>query len=381
MIFEIRKVGFTNKGAELMLHAIIQYLNENLIDPTLAIIPYRKPYRKRAELGLYQIVASGKRFFGRSSTVIAPFKLVRENYGLILDRDIDIVLDAAGFSYGDIWRDVNCKELAVSSKKWKRQGKTIVLLPQALGPFEKKCNRKNIKEAVKNIDLIYARDKDSYNNLVSVVGLSEKIKMAPDFTNILDGIVPPSFKATNLDFCLIPNYRMIDKTSQEKSEAYIPLMVKCVKYIQSKGYHPFFLIHGGKKDRILAERINDSLINRIPLLSEDNPRKIKGIIGACKGTVGSRFHGLVSALSQSIPSLSTGWSHKYKNLFEDYNFPEGLIDVLINDDELYQRLDTITDKEKSEELKKVLKEKSEQQKILTRKMWEEVLGLLKVTHP
>jgi len=378
MIIEIRKAGFVNKGAELMLNAILEKIREVYPDSIIAMAPNLKstPYEKRAELRLFQKVSLWRHGvqFGYLGAVI-PEK-IRKMYGIVLDKEVDIVLDAAGFAYSDQFNINNCLELANSCKRWKKNGTKVILLPQAFGPFSTKKIEKAMKVIVKNADLIFAREPISYEHLVRVVGEQEKIKIAPDFTNLLSGILDDDFNVDENQFCIVPNYRMIDKTSKEESEAYIPFLIKCVGYLLEKGKNPFILIHEGKNDLKLAKEINDAVGGLLPIVIESNPLKIKGIISACEGLVGSRFHAIVSALSQGVPAIATGWSHKYMMLFEDYGFSEGIIAVDSNRVEIKQKLDLIIDGESRESIKSILTSKSEYQKKLSNKMWQDVLQLL-----
>jgi len=268
-------------------------------------------------------------------------------------------------------------ELANSSKRWKKNGTRVILLPQAFGPFKGSKIQKYIKEAVSNTDLVFARERISYEHLVGVVGEYSSLKMAPDFTNLIEGEVPKNFDRVNCKFCLVPNYRMIDKTSNEQSEAYLPFMIRCVKYLVGKGQKSFILVHEGENDLLLADAISKAVGGFLPIVKEENPLRIKGILGVCEGTIGSRFHGLVSALSQGVPSLGTGWSHKYQELFDDYGFSAGLLDVSCSVQELYEKLDLVIDSNSKEIIKARILRNSETLKIQSERMWAEVLGVLK----
>lgn len=386
MIIEIRKAGFVNKGAELMLYAALYKMKEAYPGAEFVMAPGLKnssaPYSKRAELGFLQ-----KAWLWRYGiqwgdlAKLAP-KKIREMYGVVLDREIDIVIDAAGFSYSDQWGIGSSRELARSAKRWKKRGAKVVLLPQALGPFSSSEIKKHIKTAVDNIDLIHPRDPVSYKHLTDVTGERPNIRMAPDFTNLLHGIVPDYFDADKNRFCLVPNYRMIDKTSKEQSQAYTPFMIKCAKYLLEKDQKPFILVHEGANDEMLAKQIADGSQGNIPIIKESHPLKIKGILGACQGSIGSRFHGLVSALSQGVPALATGWSHKYKMLFKDYGFEDGLLDVTASDGEIREKITMIIDSQSRQKIQSTITSKSEELKKKSEEMWTgvfKVLGFSKST--
>jgi len=172
---------------------------------------------------------------------------------------------------------------------------------------------------------------------------------------------------------------MVDKTDIEEIE-YVRFLLNCVKYLQKKGESIFFLIHEGEKDIYLANKVVDNLDNKktAEIITEKNPLKIKGVIGNCRGVITSRFHGLVSALSQGIPALCTGWSHKYKMLLKDYDFRKGLLSIKMTEDDLKQTIDLITEESFREIIKKNLLSKSNKQKKLTEKMWGEIFKKVKV---
>ena len=337
-LIEIRGTGFSNKGAELMLYAILEKIKQEFPEAEFAMEP-KSPYFKRAELRFYQIAHLWFRVFQFGIFAKLIPKKIRDMYGIVLIKEVDIVIDASGFTYSDQWGKHSCLELADSCKRWKKNGTKVILLPQAFGPYKSKSNQKSIKTALEHADLVFAREKISYDYLVDLAGERPNLKIAPDFTNLIESVVSENFDKEVNYFCIIPNYRMVDKTNKKVSESYLPFMIEVTRYAYEKDQKPFILVHEGINDLMLAKKIRDAVSPSIQIIKEDHPLKIKGIIGASSGTVGSRFHGLVSALSQGIPALATGWSHKYQMLFEDYGFLDGLLDVNMPIDELHKKMD------------------------------------------
>lgn len=379
MIIEIRKAGFVNKGAELMLYAALEKLRATYPDAIFTMAPSQslgtQPFRKLADAGFYPKAWLYHKGFqlGRLAQ-FTPRKL-RDMYGVILDREVDVVIDAAGFSYSDQWGDKSAIELAQSARRWRKNGTKVILMPQAFGPYNSQRIREAMRIAVGNADLVMPREKTSYRYLTEVVGEQYHIRQYPDFTNLIEGVRPDYFDASQHGVCLVPNYRMVDKTDGVKSSSYLPFMVQCARYLLKKKTKPFLLVHEGENDQWLADRISAEA-GGIPIIVEKHPLKIKGILGASVATIGSRFHGLVSALSQGVPSLATGWSHKYEELFRDYGFPEGIVSVDDSKDVLISKIDRLIDPNTNQELSEALLEASERLKIQTEEMWEKVFAVI-----
>jgi polysaccharide pyruvyl transferase WcaK-like protein len=379
MIIEIRKAGFINKGAQLMLYAILEQMRRAYPDATFTMATSTHsgstPFRKVVDLGLYPKVWWYRRGIQWGRLANLTPKRFREMYGLILDRDVDVVLDASGFSYSDQWGYRSTCELAQSSTYWRKNQTKVILLPQAFGPYSSPRIRRAIRKAIDNVDLVMPREETSYRHLIDVTGERSNIRICPDFTNLIQGIVPDYFDGDQHRICIVPNYRMIDKTDAEKSGRYLPFLVSCVKKLRSFGEKPFILVHEGVKDDWLAEQIAGG-IGGVPILRENDPLKIKGILGASYATIGSRFHGLVSALSQGTPSLATGWSHKYQELFADYGCHDDIISVEDSDEVVTEKIARLVDEKTNKETSQSLHERSTHLKSLVEAMWQDVFALI-----
>jgi len=377
MIIEIRKAGFVNKGAELMLHAALQKLKTRYPDATFVMAPTTEksdhPFRKLVQLGFYPKASLWR--YGIQWGTLANFapRPLREMYGVVLDKEVDVVIDAAGFAYSDQWGDDPSIELAQAAKTWKKNGTRVILLPQALGPFTTKKIQGAMKTVVENVDLIFPRERVSYELLTNLTGEQANIRQAPDFTNLISGVIPADFDVEQNRFCIVPNCRMLDKTDQQTRDGYLPFLITCTRYLLEKGAKPFVLVHEGKGDLALAEKLS-AAVGGIPIVRESGPLEIKGILGACSGTLGSRFHGLVSALSQGVPALATGWSHKYQMLFEDYGFPEGLVQVTSDEAEIKRKLDLVTDE--SAPIAAIIQSRTAELKQQSEQMWQQVYAVI-----
>lgn len=333
MILEIRKAGFTNKGAEMMLLSIISELRRKYPNCQLVMAPTTdkgsQPFSKLTSLGMKTKfkLRRGKidlSFIGN----FIPYK-IRNAYGIVIDKEIDVVLDASGFSYSDQWGTYDCMELNDSVKIAVKNNQKYILLPQAFGPFDIDENKKRIKSVLNNVDLTFARDRVSLAYLEKINSKGNIIQK-PDFTCSLNPIIDDEIKRFSGMVPIVPNYRMLDKTDKDTSVSYLNTMIGLVKIAISKGFKPYFLIHEIDLDKEVAEKINASLGSKFEIIEESNPKRIKGYLGVAKFIIASRYHASISGLSQNIPVIGTSWSHKYEELFSEYNFSKGLVNNINN---------------------------------------------------
>lgn len=336
LTIEIRKAGFTNKGAAMMLVAAVQEIRRR--EPGARIVVaanYSTPFEARARLGIWhraELLKGGIDLLGPLVGRL-PARL-RERYGFVTESEIDVVFDAAGFAYTDQWGIAAVLDLAKRAERWRKAGKRLVLLPQAFGPFATPGMRAAMCRVADSADLIFARERVSYDYLTRAVGLRDTIRLCPDFTNMLEPLRTGVFVKGQGRVAIVPNSRMLDKASEPERLAYVGFLAQTIGHARAAGLKPFMLVHETAEDNVLATRLNTLIGEPLEMVDAADPLVAKGIIAGCDLLIGSRFHALVSAMSQEIPVIGTGWSHKYRELFADYDYSEGLTRVDLSEPEI-----------------------------------------------
>jgi polysaccharide pyruvyl transferase WcaK-like protein len=374
MVIEIRNAGFLNKGAELMLLSIISVIKERYPDSVITMAPtapsHERPVSKMLALGIAPKLHFYKYgLFWSDLSRIIPKRFITR-YGLVTDQDVDLVLDASGFAYGDVWGRWPSENLQAESKRWRRSGTKTILLPQSFGPFSDNKHRVTVSKWVNNVDMIFARDHDSYINLTSVVGSDPKIRIAPDFTQLIPGAVPPSFDPALHQVAIVPNYRIAAQGGAGAHMTYISFLIQCAEIIKQRRENPFLLVHEGAQDNQIAQKVAGVL--DLPVIADSNPLHLKGILGACKASIGSRYHGLVSSLSQGVPSIAIGWSHKYSRLLEEYEIPDSELKLSDSMTVVEGKISRLLDPVERDRTSRHLLLRAAASRTLTEEMWSTV---------
>lgn len=374
MMIEIHGCSTRNKGAELMLLAIQQHYAACGRQISFAVERGFGSYEERARYGLHHKLSATR--FGRSSVAIRLMPAsFRRAYGLANESDVGAVLDASGFAFGDQHGPNPCEAMARKTQRWKHQGKVVILLPQAFGPFSSPRIRRAMRTVAGCADVLFARDEDSYRHVCEVASNLARIHRAPDFTCLVDGQTPrhTSFAGRA---CLVPNCRILEKCDEPTRSHYVPFLALCVCILRNLDLEPFLLVHDVGHDAHLAEQVRIACGHSLEIVRELDPLVLKGILGHARLVVASRYHALASALSQGVPCLATGWSHKYKALLEDYDWSEYLVSVNTAPDTLRTLLAGLSTP--AEDALRALKNAVIHQREQTQRMWmlvDDAIGL------
>ena len=373
--YEIQGVNFENKGAELMLRGTVDHLKA-VAPQANVVLPFRiGSFRQRAELGLGHLTALHRERIPHINTVLttscdlAPRALKRK-YRFASLNDISAVIDASGFRYSDQWGVRSIADQAEKAEKLRAQGRSLVFLPQAFGPFKAAETRKLVKRMVENSTLVFARDEVSLKHLQEAAGDLPQLRMAPDFTNLVTSSkdAPPLPPRT---LVIVPNSRMIDKTDEQTGAAYLQFLSTAIKEAAKHGFTPVVMVHDALGDAKLAATLRQDFNGELKEISDPDPLVLKRWLAQADGVIGSRFHALVGALASGTPTIAVGWSHKYNELMSDYGMPE--LSLKVSDlDLLNATIQAWADVDKRQAAVDALTIKANALKERSRDMWRQV---------
>ena len=375
MVIQIDGAESINKGAQLMLVAVLQEIKGRYPDAT--VVEYSKsPNEKLLRQYFcdnYRLARS--KFMQKLITTLhvekyANFIELKYWYRFTVFRarkGVDVMLNIGGFQFGDQWKhnSDNIRLWRRYLSKLKTYGTKIVFMPQAFGPFEKPGSREILKVLNTYADLLIARDEQSYRYLADGGIDPSKLALYPDFTNPVKGVETPQSQQHQGQVCIIPNNKML-KTGVMQEDAYVTTMAKVIKHITEKGYQTFLLNHAGSGDLALCNKM--AAAQNIPVVKGLNAVQTKGVIAASQMVISSRFHGVANALSSCVPCLASSWSHKYQKLLEEFGQGDCLVDLTDMEGTL-AKVDRLLDPETNANTRNTLKEKTQHLVAKNQEMW------------
>jgi colanic acid/amylovoran biosynthesis protein len=318
MAIDIRGTSTVNKGAQLMLEAVVSRLGSRF---ELTAAPQNSEYAIRSRLGLRQTLHDYLR--PQSSIILGnlvPSALLTR-YGLVPDKSITGVVDASGFAYGDPFELRRIKREAIFGKSKVSSGVPIVMLPQAFGPFREPKKREWAKRVLNQANLIFARDRISEDYLKGLK-LDSDIVRCTDFTI---GLRPePVSSISDAAFgIVVPNSKMISSGILTK-EQYLFLLTGYMEALRAQGLAVVIMVHE-TGDGAFARELKGR--SEATIFEHQDPLVLKAVLGQAEFIISSRFHAVVGGLSQGIRTVALGWSHKYRELLGDFGVEQWLASV------------------------------------------------------
>lgn len=372
-----------NKGAELMLYAILQEIERKFpkaevcvplyaIRQGLDYIHTNVNLRDKPFAWFKRDIAPRLHLCGILRRLGLPYMRLTDSAAV---RDTDYFIDASGFSFSDQWNptEQRIKSLEFLLSSYRKQGTKIVYLPQAFGPIKKENTKKLVSVLSQYADMIMPREKVSYNYMLEAKADKKKLKLYPDFTCLVEGACPAKYAHLAGGVCVIPNARMIDK-GVLSYDYYIEALTKIIQNVKEQGKFVYILSHEISSDNPLCGKIGESFKGDIEVVTGLNALEVKGLISTSYICITSRFHGVASALNSCVPCLATSWSHKYAELFADYNLTDCVLDLKDMDKSL-ESIASYINPETNLAIRKHLSEQLPRLKDKTREMWEEVWKL------
>ena len=333
---EIKGVQFRNKGAYLMLLGCLQGLEQLGRPFELVLSPGPNlPYRERALLGAWQKLSLRRKgldltpWFGNMPNFMLN---TLKRYGIVTEKEVNVILEASGFAYGDQWPLLFLQNTAREVKRFGEAGKPFIFMPQAFGPFKSDESKAAMRDIIKHARLIFVRDPVSLSHLQSCVAeLPAHVVLTPDFTVGLKGVSRTALPEFDGPFAaLIPNNKVISKFNHANAEAertrYVEAFAAAGNQLTELGLEVVLVNHEGKEDAALCAEI--AKLTPCQIITIEDPLAVKALIGKAELCVSSRFHGAINALSQNVPCIATSWSHKYHAMMDDFGMADYCIEAL-----------------------------------------------------
>lgn len=254
-------------------------------------------------------------------------------------RECDVVVDIGGVTFSE---DRGLEGLLINAT-WvllaALAGKPMVKLSQAFGPLRRRWFRTVSRALLRRVAMCIARGELSAKELRSL-GLGRRVELCADLAFLLGAEESAATQAierpeSGLVIGVAPSAALCGKMG---GEAYTDLMARVIERLleEHEGSSVWIVAHAYREERTL--RNNDGPVCRaihaaLPdearartrlIAGRYTPGEMRTIIGRTDALLACRFHAMVSALAMGVPVGVIGWSHKYREMLEQFGLDSAL---------------------------------------------------------
>ena len=253
----------------------------------------------------------------------------------------DIILDLGGISFSD-GRGIYLPFNIITILPALLMDRKVIKCAQAMGPFEHNINRALAKLILPKLEIIFARGKETLRHLESIeLGNSTQandVAFAMNSSGVDHLKIKGYLVGGDSRLIGISPSSVIYQYAKKKNIPYTEILSKlCDTVVKEYGFSVILIPHSIRK-RTEKSKNNDLPViheimktvkhrDKVTAVYDDlNSSELRAVMQHCDLFIASRFHAMISALSEMIPLIVCCWGHKYNEVMSQFRLEEYTVD-------------------------------------------------------
>ena len=248
--------------------------------------------------------------------------------------DSAVVVDVAGISFADGRGFAIVVYNALMTGVPLLLGVPTVKAAQALGPFQSIPNKWLAPLVLRRVKTVCARGSRTREHLDSLGGVNAvdvaDLAFSLDEAAGLPSAVSTALGSIDSNFIVVMPSAVVKGIFESTGGNYVSAMASLVTEIRSKTGRSVVIAPHSYRAGLPEGRMNDGPVCRevaeacvtdsqvLGLDSDLTAGELRHLVALGSVLVTSRFHAMISGLATSTPTVVVGWSHKYKEVLDDF---------------------------------------------------------------
>ena len=248
--------------------------------------------------------------------------------------DSSVVVDVAGISFADGRGFAIVVYNALMTGVPLLLGVPTVKAAQALGPFQSIPNKWLAPLVLRRVKTVCARGSRTREHLDSLGGVNAvdvaDLAFSLDEAAGLPSAVSTALSSIYSNFIVVMPSAVVKGIFESAGGSYVSAMASLVTEIRSKTGRSVVIAPHSYRAGLPEGRMNDGPVCRevaeacagdsqvLGLDSDLTAGELRHLVALGSVLVTSRFHAMISGLATSTPTVVVGWSHKYKEVLDDF---------------------------------------------------------------